>query len=101
MKELKFRVWDEKFRCWDKDAIILYPGEELVKQGRIIQQFTGIEDKNGREIYDGDVIKYRGTVGNVDFFAGSFRWTPHDDQIDIDLGSMITLDMEVLGHICD
>ncbi len=62
-----------KFRCWDRDSFIEdghffiqkgepyyhgeYEGYEPINGG-IIQQFTGVFDKNKREIYEGDIIKY-------------------------------------------
>jgi uncharacterized phage protein (TIGR01671 family) len=57
MRELKFRVWDEKYNCWDKSSLLIYPNEEIKKQGRVIQWFTGLKDKYGKEIYEGDIIE--------------------------------------------
>lgn len=53
---MKFRVWDEKFNCWDKSYKQFYPGEEMVKQGKIIQFSTGLHDESGIDIYDGDIV---------------------------------------------
>jgi len=57
MRELKFRVWDEKYNCWDKSSLLIYPNEEIKKQGRIIQWFTGLKDIYSKEIYEGDIIE--------------------------------------------
>jgi len=57
MRELKFRVWDEKYNSWDKSSLLIYPNEEIKKQGRVIQWFTGLKDKSGKEIYEGDIIE--------------------------------------------
>jgi hypothetical protein len=53
---LKCRIWDEKFNCWDTEPALLYPCTELKKQGRSIQLFTGITDSKGVEIYEGDIV---------------------------------------------
>ena len=58
-REIKFRVWDEKYNQWDTSLLIIHPAESVVKQGRVIQQFTGFLDKKGKEIYEGDIIDTR------------------------------------------
>lgn len=62
----------------------------------VVQLGSGCLDRNGKEIYDGDALKYHGQVGLVEFFAGSFRcnW---DDQTDDEIGTMVIAEMEVVG----
>ena len=70
----KFRIWDEKYNCWNKEYILCYPGEELKKQGRVVQWYTGIVDKNGKEICEGDIVKWGDLNYIVEYNHTACKW---------------------------
>lgn len=58
MREIKFRVWVKKSKELLPAQGIIFPrGTEDEKV--ILMQYTGLTDKNGKEIYEGDIIKHK------------------------------------------
>ena len=75
MKELKFRVWEEREKEYDTWSYILDDSGNIFrnaygaliecdKKDYIIEQYTGIKDKNGKEIYEGDIVEYDWYIRN-------------------------------------
>lgn len=106
MRELKFRAWNEELKR-------LIPFEELsefplsaLKSDKVwtFEQYTGLNDKNGNEIYEGDIFKddYNGGYEVVKWIdeRSAFCLCYMGDERNVEeFYTRYTNKMEVIGNI--
>jgi uncharacterized phage protein (TIGR01671 family) len=70
MREIKFRAWNNKYgyEDWSSLTCCSYSMPEVFCQNRILEQYTGLKDKNDKEIYEGDIVNKR--YHNSELFDG-------------------------------
>jgi len=71
-----------------------------------IIEFTGLHDKNGKEIFEGDIVKgkYGGSGHKVVFHKGCFMLHLYNDDrfldfYSLELHNFMNLDIEIIGNI--
>ena len=89
MREIKFRAWDNNSKIMISDQITIqangtftvidkynesveaYNGDDIGSQF-FLMQYTGLKDKNGVEIYEGDVLRWHDE--NLEVIWGKVGW---------------------------
>ena len=112
MREIKFRAWDKLTKtmryvlCIDwlnglvdlNDRIIERKYNNSKDDGVILMQYTELKDKNGKEIYDGDILtdEHNEEYCEVIFEFGNFVCNFETNSIDL---SDISDELIVRGNI--
>jgi len=109
MREIKFRIWLKNKEEMDyNDCFIrasgnpvIWGGDEQEKDSYVLMQYTGLKDKNGKEIYEGDIVKTDKEYKDIIIWEdGSFFLKSTDKDYDNEyLWEYIPKRLEVIGNV--
>lgn len=111
MREFKFRAWRKEHKQMDyskswQDLWEFHEYHDKVfgKDGYLLMQYTGLKDKNGKEIYEGDIVRgrsygfptTRNYIGVVEYWYNGFSVKENKDK---GIRDGLNTTFEVIGNI--
>lgn len=97
-REIKFRAWDklsQKMKTEITRLQLPHTEHEENLYGTVLMQYTGLKDKNGVEIFEGDIVSSTGVFSKVIWKDEDAMFGIHNGQYELGFYKGI----EVIGNI--
>ena len=114
MREIKFRAWHKEKKIIGEvlginilHKEIFFSNEDVDCYEHVdfkyieLMQYTGLKDKNNKEIYEGDIVIHHGKMHKIIFNAEEARFVLRDDEFEMNIPFTNNNNkrMEIIGNI--
>lgn len=94
MREIKFRAWRQEEKTMSNIFDVIDDTREIDYDLDIVMQYTGLHDKNGKEIYEGDIVDTPYDKSYIRWERGGFVFANDGND-----GLFCMDESEVIGNI--
>lgn len=109
MREIKFRAWDKLNKEMFNIESINFQERRVYKDDVSyrnfndveLMQYTGLKDKNNKEIYEGDIVTLHNSRYKVIYNSKGARFVLRNDEFELEITFINNNNerMEILGNI--
>ena len=99
-RTLKFRAWNPEIKDYSYFELhnIIVPERLLTQEEYPVQQYTGKKDSYGKDLYEGDIIKYS---EEEDYKTSSIQFDPDTCSYSAVVNALLKEEKIIYKKLCD